>query len=54
MSFKQFITWMRGNQEENDRFTRIVGFFVYLYIMFAGLWTICYLVSEIFTKMGVG
>lgn len=24
-----------------------------LYIMFSCLWTVCYLVSEIFTKLGV-
>ena len=27
---------------------------IFLYIMYAGLWTICWLVGEIFQKMGVG
>jgi len=27
---------------------------VYLYMMYAGLWVICHLVSEIFEKLGVG
>jgi hypothetical protein len=33
---------------------QIVEWAVSLYMMFACLWTICYLVGEILTKMGVG
>ena len=51
MSFIQFITKRSRMQE---RFARIVEFFVKLYILFALLWTICYLVGEILSKMGVG
>lgn len=33
---------------------RIVGDAVALYLMFAGVWVICQIVSEIFGRMGVG
>jgi hypothetical protein len=33
---------------------QIAKWAISLYMMFACLWTICYLVGEIFTKMGVG
>ena len=36
-----------------ERFCRVVDFAVRFYILVAGLWTVCYLVSEILTKMGV-
>lgn len=54
MSLSKFITILIGKQEAFDRFTRIVGFCVRLYIVFACVWTICYLVGDILTKMGVG
>jgi len=50
MSFKHFITKDRKMQE---RFAQIVESAVALYIMFACVWTICYLVGEILQKMGV-
>lgn len=37
-----------------ERFCRVVDFAVRFYILIAGLWTICYLVSEILEKLGVG
>lgn len=54
MSFEKFITIIIGKQEATDRFTRVVGFCVRLYLVFACVWTICYLVGEILGKMGVG
>ena len=50
MSFKNCTTKQRRMQE---RFARVVEGAVVLYIMFACVWTICYLVGEILTKMGV-
>lgn len=54
MSLSKFITWLRGNQDENDRFMRVVGFCVKLYLVTACVWAICKLLSEILAKMGVG
>lgn len=54
MSLSQFITKLGGNQEDSDRFMRVFGFCLKLYLVFACVWTICYLVGEILEKMGVG
>ena len=51
MSLKHNTTKDRRMQE---RFCRVVDFAVRFYILIAGLWAICYLVSEILQKMGVG
>ena len=50
MSFNHYSTKQRRMQE---RFARVVEGAVMLYIMFACVWTICYLVGEILQKMGV-
>lgn len=36
------------------RVARIIETLVYLYVMYAGLRTTCYLVGDIFEKLGVG
>ena len=51
MSFNHCNTKRHRMQE---RFCRVVDFAVRFYILIAGLWAICYLVSEILEKMGVG
>ena len=45
---------MRKRNRQQERFCRVVEFCVKLYVLFAFLWTICYLVGEILDKMGVG
>lgn len=51
MSFNHCSTKRRRIQE---RFCRVVDFMIRFYILVAGLWTVCWLVSEILEKMGVG
>ncbi len=41
-------------RQRRDLIVRAIEDFIVLYIMIAGLWTVCYLVGEIFQKMGVG
>lgn len=40
-------------KKQLHRFYKVVCFCIRLYILFALVWTICYIVSEIFEKMGV-
>lgn len=54
MSFCKFIRRLKRSQYFRDLFYRGVRAAVYVYIMFACLWTICWLVGEILQKMGVG
>jgi len=49
-----FIHCNTKRNKTQERFCRSVDFFVRFYILVAGLWTVCYLVSEILAKMGVG
>ena len=44
---------MSKSQYFQNLFYRAVRAAVYVYLMFACLWTICWLVGEIFQKMGV-
>ena len=53
MPLQKFITIIKGKQAEYDRFCRIVEDIVLLYLLFAGVWSLCYAVSFIFTKWGV-
>lgn len=53
MSFLHFIRIIRGNQEQERRFARIVECFVMFYLLIAGLWSLCHVVSRIFIFMGV-
>lgn len=41
-------------KQKRDLIVRAIEDFVVLYVMFAFCWGICYLVSDILTKMGVG
>jgi len=41
-------------KRRRDTLCWLIDTAVYLYIMFACFWTICYLVGEILEKMGVG
>lgn len=54
MSLSKFIKRAARSQYFRDLFFKIVDYAIRLYIMFACLWTICWLVGEIFQKMGVG
>ncbi len=54
MSLCKFIKRLAKSQYFRDLFYRAVRAAVYVYILFACLWTICYLVGEILEKMGVG
>lgn len=44
----------KNKKRRRDTLFWLIETAVYLYIMFACLWTICYLVGEILQKMGVG
>lgn len=44
----------KNKKRRRDTFCWLIETAVYLYIMFAGLWTICWLVGEILEKMWVG
>lgn len=54
MSLCKFIKRLKRSQYFRGLFFKIIDYAIWLYIMFAGLWTICWLVGEIFEKMGVG
>lgn len=54
MSLSKFIRRLKKSQYFRDLFDKVVRTAVWLYIMFACLWTICWLVGEIFSKIGVG
>lgn len=54
MSLCKFIKRLRKSQYFRDLFFKIVDYALWIYIMFACLWTICWLVGEIFEKLGVG
>lgn len=54
MSLCKFIKRLQKSQYFRDLFFKIVDYALWLYIMYACLWSICYLVGEILTKMGVG
>lgn len=54
MSLSKFIKRLRKSQYFRDLGYKIVVNAVWVYIFFACLWTICYLVGEILQKMGVG
>jgi len=54
VSKMSFIHCNTKRNKTQERFCRTVDFFVRFYILVAGLWTVCYLVSEILAKMGVG
>ena len=53
MPLRKFITIIRGEQAEYDRFCRVVEDTVMLYLLIAGVWSLCYAVSFIFDKWGV-
>lgn len=41
-------------KQKRELICRIIEDVIYLYVMGAGIWVVCRLVGEIFTKMGVG
>ena len=53
MSLCQFIKRLRKSQYFRDLGFKIIETAVYVYIVLAFLWSICYLVGEIFEKLGV-
>ena len=54
MSLCKFIKRLKRSQYFRALFYKMLDYVFWAYIMFAGLWTICWLVGEIFKKMGVG
>lgn len=54
MSLCKFIKRLRKSQYFRDLFFKIIDYAFWAYIMFAGIWTICWLVGKIFKAMGVG
>ena len=54
MSLCKFIKRLKRSQYFRGLFFKIIDYAIWIYIMFAGLWTICWLVGEILEKMGVG
>lgn len=53
-AIKNIIRNLPRSQYFRNLFFKVVDYALWLYIMFACLWTICYLVGEILEKMGVG
>ena len=53
MPLSKFITILKGNQAGYERFCHIVEYAVLFYLLFAGLWTLCHVVGDILTAMGV-
>ena len=53
MPLCKFITILKGNQAEYERFCRIVEDAVLFYLLFAGLWTLCRVVGNILQVWGV-
>lgn len=53
MPLQKFITIIKGNQSQYERFCRITEYAVLFYLLAAGLWSLCYVVSGILKAMGV-
>lgn len=53
MPLCKFITIIKGEQAVYERFCRIIEDAVLLYLLFAGLWTLCRVVGNILQVWGV-
>lgn len=53
MSLRKFITIVLGNQAQKERFARVVEDMVILYLLFAAVWSLCHVVSDVFAVWGV-
>ena len=54
MSLCKFIKRLKRSQYFRALFYKILDYAIWAYIMFACLWTVCWLAGEILQKMGVG